>query len=333
MSMVRFLNEIKEPKVSELGGKGYSLSVLIDNGFNVPMGFVIVSDAFFECLKQNNLMKKIEQLTFEINENNLQEKSGKIKSLILSGKIPRDIIQEIDGNLKRLNVQYVSIRSSAVSEDSLKASFAGLHDTFLNIKINLELVLEKVRKCWASLFNERAVIYRIKKKNPHLEGMAVVVQEMIPAEISGITFTKHPADEKSLLVEASYGLGDIIVNGKIQPDYFVVDRETLEVLEKRIGNKNKISICKGGRIEVVDVKKELAEGQVISDENVNKIARTCLDVEKIFKYFQDIEWCICNSRTYLLQSRPITGGICDRRTQIQRCLQQTFNGVEIHGKI
>ena len=164
----------------------------MNHGFNVPRGFVITSEAFFEFLKENNLKEKIEKLASEINENNFQEKSKEIRNLILKGKIPEEIVSEIKDALEKLDVEYVSIRSSTVSEDSLKASFAGLHDTFLNVKAEIEPILENVKKCWASLFNERAVIYRIKKKIPHFEGMAVIIQEMILAEISGITFTKHP---------------------------------------------------------------------------------------------------------------------------------------------
>lgn len=309
MSTVKFLNEIKEPKVSELGGKGYSLAVLINHGFNVPKGFVIVSDAFFEYLKQNNLMESTEKLTSEVDENNFQEKSKKIKKLILNGKVPERIALEIKTNLAKLDVQYVSIRSSAVSEDSLKASFAGLHDTFLNIKSEPELVLENIKKCWASLFNERAVVYRIRKNIPHLEGMAVVIQEMIPAEVSGITFTVHPTKEKTLLIEASYGIGDMVVSGKVEPDDLAVGRGTLEITEKTLGNKTKMSICQSGQVEVTRVEKEFAEKQVIPDERIKEIAKICLNIEKLFKYPQDIEWCICKDKLWVLQSRAITGAI------------------------
>ena len=307
MNMIKFLNKIKQPIVLELGGKGYSLAVLINNGFNVPKGFVIMSDTFFKYLEQNNLMKKIEQLAFKIDENNFQKKSEKIRNLILSGKIPEKMVSEIKKNLYNLNAQYISIRSSAVSEDSLKSSFAGLYDTFLNVKVDLDIVLENVKKCWASLFNERAVIYRIKKKIPHLEGIAVIIQEMIPAEISGITFTVHPTDEKSLLVEASYGIGDIIVSGKVEPDEYVVDRETLEITGKKIGRKNKMSTVDIREIKVIDVETEFAKNQAISDEKIKEIAAACLNIGEILKYPQDIEWCMYNSKIYLLQSRAITG--------------------------
>ena len=307
--MVKFLNEINEPKVSELGGKGYSLVVLINNGFNVPKGFVITSEVFFKFLRFNNLMGKIENLSSKIKENNFQEKSKEIKNLILNEKIPEEIALEIEKNLNKLNVQYVSIRSSAVSEDSLKASFAGLHNTFLNVKTEPSLVLENVKKCWASLFNERAAIYRIKKGIPHLEGMAIIAQEMIPAEISGITFTVHPSNEKSLLVEASYGIGDMIVNDKVEPDDYTVNREALEVVKKKIGRKDKMNTVESGKTKVVDVEKELAEKQVLSNDKIKEITKICLKVEKVFNCPQDIEWCISEDKVQILQSRAITGGI------------------------
>lgn len=305
MDMIKLLSEIEELKVSELGGKGYSLTILINNEFTVPKGFVIISDAFFEYLKQNRLLEKIKKLSSEIEEYNFQEKSKEIRNLILSAKMPEEIASEIKENLNKLNVQYVSVRSSSVSEDSLKVSFAGLHDTFLNVKPNLDLVLENVKKCWTSLFNERAIIYRIKKGMPHLEGMAVIIQEMIPAEISGITFTIHPTEEKSLLLEASHGIGDMIVSGKVEPDGYIINRKTLEIIEKKIGSKDKMSTIKNSDIKIFDVEKEISEKQVLSDDEVKEIAKICLKVEKIFNYPQDIEWCISNNKLWLLQSRAI----------------------------
>ena len=307
MTIITSLPELKEPKKSEVGGKGYSLAVLINNDFNVPQGFVITSDAFFKFLKYNNLIERIEKLASEIAGNNFGEKSKEIRDLILNGNTPEDIALEIEEPLNKLNARYVSIRSSAVSEDSLKASFAGLHDTFLNVKSEYELVLENIKKCWASLFTERAVVYRIRKNIPHLEGMAVVIQEMIPAEVSGIAFTVHPTKEKVLLIEASYGIGDMVVSGKVEPDDYVIDRGTLEITEKNIGNKTKMSICQSGQIKIIEVEKELAERQVIPDEVVKRIAEICLTIEKLFKYPQDIEWCISNGKIRVLQSRAITG--------------------------
>lgn len=308
MSTVKFLNEIKEPKVSELGGKGYSLAVLINHGFNVPKGFVIVSDVFFEYLKQNNLMESTEKLTSEVDENNFQEKSKKIKKLILNGKVPEKIALEIKTNLAKLDVQYVSIRSSAVSEDSLKASFAGLHDTFLNIKSEPELILENIKKCWASLFNERAVVYRIKKEIPHLEGMAVVIQEMIPAEISGTAFTTHPdtGDKNAIIIESSWGIGESIVSGLVTPDRYIVNKKNLKVIKKIVGRKKITVRTDKGGIARIDTPDDKMNAFSLRDTSIENITKVCLNIEKTFKYPQDIEWCIHKNKIWILQSRAIT---------------------------
>jgi phosphoenolpyruvate synthase/pyruvate phosphate dikinase len=303
---VKFLEEIEEPKLLELGGKGYSLAVLVSKGFNVPRGFVILSEAFFNYLRQNNMMEMMRKLSSEINENNFREKSREIKGSIFSGKIPREVVREVEVGLRKLNAKFVSVRSSAVSEDSLKASFAGLHDTFLNTKAETNSILENVKKCWASLFNERAIIYRIKKKIPHLEGMAVIIQEMIPSEVSGVVFTTHPMNDKFLLIEASYGIGDMVVGGRVEPDGYVIDRETLKIVERKIGKKNMMTVIKGEEIKAVNVIRELAERQALSDEKIREIAEISLRVEKIFAYPQDIEWCMKNDKVWLLQSRAIT---------------------------
>ena len=307
MNGIKSLSNLKEPKILEVGGKGYSLAILTNNGFNVPVGCVITSNAFFDFLRANDLMERIEKRSAEISEDNFKEKSEETRNLILMGKIPKGIALEVKDALSKLNVQYVSIRSSGVSEDSLNASFAGLFDTFLNIKPEPDLVSENIKKCWASLFNERAIIYRLRKKIPHLERMAVVVQEMIPAEISGITFTTHFLNNENLLIESSYGFGDMIVSGKVEPDNYTVNRENLEIREKKIGRKNKMSTVESEEIKIVEIGKELAEKQVLSDDKIKEIAKVCLKVEKIFNYPQDIEWCISNNKLWLLQSRAITG--------------------------
>jgi pyruvate,water dikinase len=304
--MTKLLFELKNNlPISEVGGKGFSLGILIKNNFDVPKGFVIPTKVFFEFLKKNNLTKRIEKLVTGIKENNFREKTKEVRNIILEGEMPQNFSSEIKYYLRKLNSRYISLRSSAANEDSLKTSFAGLHDTFLNLRTNPILVLENIKKCWASLFNERAIIYRLKQKILYLEGMAIIIQEMMPSEVSGITFTIHPLKKESLLIEASYGIGNLIVSGRIIPDSFVIDRKTLKIVEKVIGKKNRMSICISKGTKVIDVKKELIERQSISDKKIQKISKICLEVEKIFSYPQDIEWCIYN-KIWLLQSRAIT---------------------------
>jgi len=305
MGIVKFLDEIRDPRVSQLGGKGYSLAILLGNGFSVPKGFAILANVFFEFLRANDLMGKIEKLSSHIQEDNFGEVSRLVRELILQGGAQEETALELRHALEVLDARRVSIRSSAVSEDGLEASFAGMHDTFLNIRAEGERVFDYVKKCWASLFNERAVIYRIRKKLPHLEGMATIVQEMIPAEISGVTFTVHPTNKNALLIEASYGLGDLVVSGKAVPDHLVVDRVSLEILEKKVGHKDKISVCEDEGTTIADTDVELIQKLVLPEKDVRSIAKLCLEVENVFNSPQDIEWCILSSKIWLLQSRAI----------------------------
>lgn len=294
--------------VRELGGKGYSLGVLIKNNFDVPKGFVIISEAFFEFLKYNGLTEKIEKLASKIDKENFKEESKEIKDLILSGKIPEDIVLEIKKSLSNLNAQHVSIRSSAVSEDSLKTSFAGLYDTFLNVKTKPDLVLKNIKKCWMSLFNERAVTYRIGKGFPNLEGMAVVIQEMIPADISGTTFTAHPdtRDISIMVIECSWGLGEAIVSGLITPDHYIVGKNDLKLIKKILGRKKVMIKNKENGVVRTNTPEDKTILFCLNDTLIKNLAKICLNIERVFKYPQDIEWCIQKNKIWLLQSRYIT---------------------------
>ena len=280
--MVKFLNEIKKPKVVELGGKGYSLAMLINNGFNVSKGFVITSGSFLQYFKKNHLLEKIKALSTEINENNFQSKSKTIKQLILDGKMPTAIITEVKFGLNKLNAKYVAVRSSGIAEDSLKASFAGLFDTYLNIKTESDLVLENIKKCWASLFNERAIIYRIRKNLSHFGGMAVIIQEMVDAESSGVVFTVNPITKKrnELVLEAGFGLGDLIVSGKEIPDSYIVDKRKLKIVRKQIGEQNKASRIIGGRIKMMKLTKTKKLSQKVPDEKILELTKLCIKIER-----------------------------------------------------
>lgn len=308
-TFVKSLREIREPKrVSELGGKGYSLVILTNKGFNVPKGFIITSQAFFQFLKHNNSFKTVSKLTSKITKDNFYIKSKEIKNLILRAKVPDNIISEIKDYLDRLHVPCVSIRSSAASEDSLEASFAGLYDTFLNVKTDPSVVLENVKKCWASLFNKRAVIYRIKKGIPHLEGVAVVIQKMIPAKVSGTAFTAHPDTKEAniIIIECSWGLGEVIVTGKVIPDRYIVEKKDLRIIERKLGSKKITAKLQDNGIIEVDTPEWKKDIFCLSDSLIKNLSKICLKIEKLFSCPQDIEWSIHKDKIWILQSRPIT---------------------------
>lgn len=283
MDVVQLISAIEEPEIWRVGGKGYSLVMLTQNGYNVPEGFIINAEAFFTYLRSNGQMEAIEELVSQIDDSNLQQKTLQIRELVLRERISDEIASEIEAGLIRIGAKLVSVRSSAVSEDSSKASFAGLHDTFLNVDAKLEEVLDCVKKCWASLFTDRAVSYRIEKEIAILEGMAVVIQEMIPAEISGISFTAHPNDRQQMLFEFTSGIGDRLVGGAVTPDSCIIGRADMAVTKKHLGT---------------DIG--------FDDDKLQEIAEVCLSIENLFGAPQDIEWCILENEVYILQSRRIT---------------------------
>ena len=307
MKYIRIIGKIDRPKTILLGGKGWSLTILSANGYQVPNGFILTIDAYLDTLKCNDIQNYINNITKQINEKNYRKFSKNLKALILKCKIPDDIKKEIDDALGILRANYISIRSSAISEDSMKESFAGLHDSFINVKSELNSVLYYVKKCWASLFNERSIIYRIKKGIPLLDGMAVVIQEMIDSDVSGIAFTDHPLQKDVMLVESAYGLGTLIVGGEITPDSFIISRNNLSIVGASIGNKHRMcKVNEAGNLVVIDVLSPEKDLPSISTERLKELSKICLDFEKLFEHPQDIEWCLYSNKIYILQSRAIT---------------------------
>lgn len=308
MSAIKWLRDITEQHRKLIGGKGCSLGILVQKGFNVPNGFVLMSSAFFDFLVHNNLEKRLKELRTTIDKSNIKKVSSQARTLLLKGEIPTDVSSEVQDCLEKLRAHHVSIRSSASSEDSSSAAFAGLYDTFLNVESVPDLVLEKLKQCWASLFNERAVAYLLARGIPDVEGMAVIIQVMVPAEASGVTFTAHPMEPMTLVMEVSYGLGNMIVCGEVDPDHYVLNRHTLEIVRKKIGQKHKMTIIQDGKIRTVNVQGSFVAQEVLSDDKIKEVAGVCLSIEHTFDYPQNIEWCISNERLWLLQSRPVTTG-------------------------
>ncbi len=310
INMANYVAELKNDlPVSEVGGKAHSLSVLCSNGFNVPPGFVVTSSAFFDSLRHNDSGERIRDLASEITQGNFQEKSGQVREAVLKCEIPENIASNLARFLNTLHVKHVSVRSSAASEDSLRLSFAGLFDTFLNVKAEQPFVLNSVKGCWASLFNERAVAYRIRKGVPHLEGMAVIIQQMIPAEVSGTVFTAHPdtKDRNIVIIEGSWGLGEAVVSGLVTPDRYTVKKKELGIVERTLGRK-KIMVTTD---EDGTARRETPQNKLsvlcLDDSLIRSLTATCLSIERLFGHPQDIEWCIWRNKTWILQARPITG--------------------------
>jgi pyruvate, water dikinase len=228
--------------------------------------------------------------------------------LIKNISMPKSMAEEIKKNYKNLDSKYVAVRSSATAEDGQDYSWAGQLDSYLNTtKKNL---LEKVQYCWASLFTPRAIFYRFEKGLYATKiSVAVVVQKMVNAEVSGIAFSVHPVteDQNQMIIEAGFGLGEAIVSGQITPDSYVVEKHPRRIIDININTQTKgLYKSKKEGNEWVDISEPKASSQVLNKKQIFKLSEIILKIENHYGFPCDIEWAIENDNFYILQSRPIT---------------------------
>lgn len=310
--LVISLSKCDKDDAKLVGGKVANLGEMIEAGFPVPTGFAITAHAYFLFLKQNKLDVKIKHLLGTVNyesTDSLAQVSRHIKKMIRESPVPEDLVKLIFKEYEKLgNNVLVAVRSSATSEDSKDASFAGQQETFLNVEGEAVLV-EKVREAWASLFQARAIFYRHDAKFDHLKtGIALVVQRMIQSEESGVMFTIDPVtnDKEKVTIEAIYGLGEYIVQGTVTPDHYVVKKDTDEITDKQIKEQLVKLVKVGGLNKEEKVAKNEAGKQKITDEDILTLAKLGKALEKHYYFPQDIEWAKEKGKIYIVQTRPIT---------------------------
>jgi len=317
--------KLKKEDSQLVGGKNANLGELAAAGFPVPPGFAITSKAYEYFLEKSGIKERVGKILEEIPRGAeapeaYQEVSRRIRDVIESAEMPRElknaIISAYRGLCRKLGREvYVAVRSSATAEDLSTASFAGQQETYLNVKGDEELI-EAVKKCWSSLFTARAIFYREQKGFLHEQVlMGVGVQEMVDARSAGVMFTIDPVtgDSTKLVIESSWGLGESVVSGEVTPDYFVVDKETLEILERRISRKEKQRIRdpETGKTITTEVPDDEKEAPSLTDKEVKKLAQLGIEIEKHYGQPQDIEWAIDRNRPFpdnimILQARPET---------------------------
>lgn len=318
MEYVEFFEKLNKDDVAIAGGKGANLGELTQAGIPVPLGFVITSQTYRDFIKETGIFDEIMDILDELDINNnkeLQKASLKIKSIITETEIPEDIktiiIEAYNALCHRIGKEniFVAVRSSATAEDLPEASFAGQQDTYLNVKGDEELI-EYVRKCWASLFEARAIFYREENDFDHSKVyIAVVIQEMVNADKAGVMFTVHPStgDEK-ILIEAAWGLGEAVVSGTVTPDTIWVDKETEDVLDYQISEKNTMfrKNPDTGKTEKIPVPNDIKNKQVLTNGEIVKLTKLGKTIQDHYNFPQDTEWAIENDNIFMLQSRPIT---------------------------
>lgn len=310
-SYVLSFKEIDKTKLMVVGGKGLNLGELSKiEGILVPEGFCITTEAYkkaVECEELNMLLDKLSSLQARDREK-IEEISGKIRKAIEEKEISEEIKSDIINCLYKFGEKDAyAVRSSATAEDLPLASFAGQQDTYLNV-IGIDSILHYIKKCWASLFTDRAVIYRIQNGfDHHKVYLSVVIQKMIFPEVSGIMFTADPVtfNRKVLSIDASYGLGEALVSGLVNADNYKV--RDGKIIHKKISIKKlAISPLNQGGTEERKIELEKQNVQTLSDEQILHLEEIGRNIEYYFGHPQDIEWCLFDGMFYIVQSRPIT---------------------------
>ncbi|ATH91863.1 phosphoenolpyruvate synthase [Bacillus glycinifermentans] len=311
-SLVLGFHEMEKTQFLLVGGKGLHLGELSKiQGIQVPEGFCVTTAGYQKAIKQNEtlqtLLDQLNMLKVE-DRDQIGEISRKIRKTIMEVEIPSDVVKTVSHYLSQFGDEHAyAVRSSATAEDLPHASFAGQQDTYLNV-IGKEAILQHISKCWASLFTDRAVIYRMQNEFDHSQVyISVIIQRMVFPQASGILFTADPitSNRKPLSIDAGFGLGEALVSGLVSADCYKVQEG--EIVDKRIATK-KLAIYgrKEGGTETKQIDPDQQKTQTLTDGQILQLARIGRQIEAYFGQPQDIEWCLADDTFYIVQSRPIT---------------------------
>lgn len=314
---VVWLQDVDSSDLRLVGGKGASLGEMIKVGLPVPPSFAVTATAFRRFIEETGISDEL-FATLEVDVDDtkkLKKVENAAKKLILTAEMPEEIKEAILSYYDEMcrnegEEVYVAVRSSATAEDLPDASFAGQQDTFLNIRGG-EAVLDAVKRCWASLYNSRAIFYRVEHDFDHSSvNISVIVQKMVDSKKAGVMFTRDPSTgAMNTIIEGSWGLGEAVVSGSVSPDHYVIDRRSKKIINEIIATKETMHIRDPVTREtvVVPVPDDMKEERVLTDEEILKLVEYGEILENHYGIPQDIEWGIDESgKIYMLQSRPIT---------------------------
>ncbi len=307
-----WFNEVTKKDIPLVGGKGANLGEMTNAGIPVPPGFIVTADAYYDFLQKAGITEKIRTLLAPLDSNDskqLQNLSSKVKDVIIKAAMPKELAEAIRRSYKKMGEGLVAVRSSATAEDLPDASFAGQQATFLNVQGEKDVVVA-VQKCWASLFEARAIFYRVENKFDHFKvGIAVPVQRMVQSEASGVMFTLDPttSDTSKIVIEAVLGLGEMIVSGDVTPDHYVVEKKSMKIAEKEV-KKQEWQLIKNDAGENVKINLTKAEQakQKVTDKDILIVAMIGKQLEDHYGHPQDVEWAKENDTIYIVQTRPVT---------------------------
>lgn len=309
---IAWFDALSRGDVPLVGGKGANLAELTRAGLPVPPGFVVTSKAFLAALDAAGIRTRLMEHFASANPDDtaaLARVSDEMRKLVSEARLPSALEAALVQAYERLGrSEPVAVRSSATSEDTASTSFAGMHETFTHV-VGEAALIEKVKACWASAYGQRVLAYRKAQKMTEEPSLAVVVQKMVSSARSGVMFTADPStgDTSRIVVEAAFGLGEVVVGGQVEPDTYALSKEGPRLLEVRVGRKAfKIVLGPEGKEHRLDLPEEEATRRVLTDEEAVKLGEFGLKVEKHYGAPQDVEWAEEGGHWYLVQTRPIT---------------------------
>jgi len=328
MKHIAWFKDLNKESIGTAGGKGANLGEMYNAGLPIPPGFVVTAQAYKFFIEKTKIKDKILDLLKDLDvedTDKLQATSKKIQELIISTEMPKEIKTEVIEAYDTLSIKdekkaaelikpeklaFVAARSSATAEDLPEASFAGQQATYLNVKGHDDMV-EATQKCWASLFTARAIYYRTRNKFPHEKVLiAVVVQKMVNSDKAGVMFSVNPATNNAneIVIEGAFGLGEAVVSGTVNPDVYIIDKATNNVMKAEI-KEQKIKIIrdpKTGKNITKKLSPKEEKERVLNDKELYELARLAKKIEKHYAKPQDMEWAIEKDKVYIVQARAVT---------------------------
>ncbi len=305
------LRSVRLAQVSAVGGKGANLGELMAAGIDVPPGFAVTAEAYLDAMTRGGIRARLLERLRSVDVADsaaLSALSDELRRMIHDVGVPEATRAAITRAYQALGQGIrVAVRSSATMEDAAGTSFAGMNETFTNI-LGEHDVVDAVLRCWQSLYGKRVIAYRSMQRLYEEPAIAVVVQQQIDSERSGVMFTADPSsgDRHHMVIEAAYGLGEVVVSGAVEPDTYVVAKENGAVLQARIGKKHIeiVSVDKGQKTREVDSARRTS--RVLDDGDLRILAEVGARIENHYGAPQDIEWALSGKRLWIVQSRPIT---------------------------
>jgi len=346
--------DIDKSYIQQVGGKNANLGEMIRAGIRVPPGFAVTTESYLEFISRSGIGGEIFKLFSDLNTDDMQALSRAAKEaqdLIRNASMPDDIKRAVEQAYSRLckksNLKEtpVAVRSSATAEDLPTASFAGQQDTYLWIE-GKDRIIDRVQKCWASLFTARAISYRVRNRFPHEKVLiSVGVQKMVNAKAAGVMFTLNPTngDPSKVVIEGSWGLGETVVSGSVTPDKFVVDKVIMEISDKTISRKHIECVYDPQKCETIDrdVNPDLQTQCCMEDQEIKQLVIMGKQIEGHYARPMDIEWaidkdipfpenvCIVQARPETVWSQKEKKSVIGKKSGFQLLMDQAMKRIKI----